>query len=162
MSKNENYFRKIHRMSLPQIHHNFEYLGEGISRIAYGINEDWVVKVAKGMEGLYQNKVELYVYKHSGTRYRKYLCPIIWHRPDMIFMPRAIPLSKISKCKRVDLKTIRSETEAYNDLISFTKLFYMLPEDIEATSSWGLLNNIPVLIDYGCTDEKGDCFYDSI
>lgn len=162
MSKSESYFRKIHRMSLAEIHHNFEYLGEGISRIAYGINDYWVVKVAKGMEGLYQNKVELYVYRHSGSRFRKYLCPIIWHRPDMIMMPRAIPLSKISRCTKVDLKSIRPEPEAYKDLLAFTNRFYMLPEDIEATSSWGLVNNIPVLIDYGCTDEKGDEFYDSI
>ena len=38
----------------------------------------------------------------------------------------------------------------------------MLFEDIESTSSWGLINSVPVLIDYGCTEEEGDAFYDSI
>lgn len=162
MDKIRNYFKKIHRMSLIEIHNNFQYLGEGISRIAYGIDDYWVVKVAKGMEGLYQNKVELYVYTHAGPRFRKFLCPIVWHKPDMIFMPRAVPLSKLHKNSKVDLKTIRSEANAYNELLTFTKKFYMLFEDIESTSSWGLLNSVPVLIDYGCTDEKGDAFYDSI
>ncbi|NLZ47824.1 MAG: hypothetical protein GX895_03385 [Clostridiales bacterium] len=162
MDKIRNYFKKIHRMSINEIHNNFQYLGEGISRIVYAIDDHWVVKVAKGMEGLYQNKVELYVYKHAGSRFRKYLCPIVWYKPDMIFMPRAIPLSKIYKGKKVNLKTIRPEANAYKDLLTFIEKFYMLFEDIEATSSWGLLNLAPVLIDYGCTDEKGDAFYDSI
>ncbi len=162
MQSIDMYFRKIHRMNLNEIHQRYEYIGEGISRIVYGINDQWVVKVAKGIEGLYQNKVELYVYKHCGNRFKKYLCPIIWHRPDMIIMPRAIPISKITKNKKIDLKLIRPEPEAFNDLMDFTKRFYMLYEDIEAASSWGILNKTPVLIDYGCTDRKGDRFYDNI
>ncbi|HCW04750.1 MAG TPA: hypothetical protein DGK91_09650 [Clostridium sp.] len=162
MNTLRNYFRKIHRMSLAEIHNSFQYLGEGISRIAYAIDDYWVVKVAKGMEGLYQNKVELYVYKHAEPRFKKFLCPIVWHKPDMIFMPRAIPLSKIYKGSKVNLKTIRPEPNAYKDLLTFTKKFYMLFEDIESTSSWGLINSVPVLIDYGCTEEEGDAFYDDI
>lgn len=162
MDKFDTFFKKIHRMTISEIDDRFEYLGEGISRIVYGINDQWVIKIAKGREGLYQNKVELYVFKHCGTRFRKYLCPIVWYRQDMLVMPRAIPLSKITRCKKVNLKAIRSEPEAFTDLIDFSERFYMLSEDIESTSSWGILNNAPVLIDYGCTDEKGDKFYDSI
>lgn len=162
MDKIRSCFRRIHRMSLTEIHHNFQYLGEGISRIVYAIDDNWVVKVAKGMEGLYQNKVELYVYTHAGSRFRKFLCPIVWHKPDMIFMPRAIPLSMICKSRKVNLRTIRPEPNAYNELLTFAKKFYMLFEDIESTSSWGLLNSVPVLIDYGCTEEEGDSFYDNI
>ncbi|OPJ57975.1 hypothetical protein [Clostridium oryzae] len=156
------YFEKLYRLDLNYIENNFEYLGEGISRKVYAIDDNLVMKISKGIEGLYQNKVEHYVFKNAGDQYSKYICPIVWFRPDFLIMPRAVPLSAYTRSKKVNLKAIRSEAEAYNDILNFTQKFYMLPEDIEATSSWGLVNSVPVLIDYGCTSEKGDRFYDML
>lgn len=159
MSSFNNAFNRIYSMNLSEIKKRFTFLGEGISRSVYAINNDYVIKIAKGREGLYQNRVEKYVYTHANKTLKAYLCPILWHKPGMIVMPRAIPLSQITNSEFVDLKSIRSEQNAYRDLLYLSKKFYLFFEDIESTSSWGLLNNIPVLIDYGCTSEEGDWFY---
>jgi hypothetical protein len=153
-------FNNIYLMNMHEINRRFLYMGEGISRIVYAINDKYVIKVAKGDEGLFQNRVENYVFKHSGRRLRSYLCPIIWSKPRMIVMPRALPMSKLSKNKHVDLHSIRTEPTAYNDLVYLSKKFYLFFQDIESASSWGLINNLPVLIDYGCTSEEGDSFYE--
>lgn len=151
----------IYSMNLSEIKRRYTFLGEGISREVYAVNDNYVIKVAKGREGLYQNRIEKYVYTHANKKLKSYLCPIIWYKPRMIVMPRAVPLSQIINSKFVDLKSIRSEPTAYNDLLYLAKKFYLYFEDIESTSSWGLLNSTPVLIDYGCTSEEGDWFYQS-
>jgi hypothetical protein len=152
-------FNIIYTMSCREIENRYTFLGEGISRAVYAVNDKFVIKVAKGREGVYQNRVERYVYSHASKALRSYLCPILWYKSGMIVMPRATPLSQLINNKFVDLKTIRSEPTAYKDLLYLTKKFYLFFEDIESTSSWGILNNVPVLIDYGCTSEEGDLFY---
>jgi hypothetical protein len=148
-------------MNTKEIRKKFLFLGEGISREVYAIDDDYVIKVAKGREGLYQNKVERYVFTHCDKNLKKYLCPILWFRSDMIFMPRAIPLSSLTSKKYLDIKKIRSDENAYEDLKYLINRFYLFYEDIESVSSWGLINGLPVLIDYGCTNELGDLYYDS-
>lgn len=159
MSSINKIFNTIYSMNSRELKRRFTFLGEGISRAVYALNDEYVIKIAKGREGLYQNRVERYVYNHANNTLKSYLCPILWYKPRMIVMPRAIPLSQITSNEFVDLKTIRSEPDAYNDLLYLTRKFYLFFEDIEATSSWGLINGVPVLIDYGCTSEEGDWFY---
>lgn len=161
MSDIQKLFYRVYNMSFMEISNRFEFLGEGISRSVFAINNDFVVKVAKGREGLYQNKVEKYVFTHCSKELRKYLCPILWYKPDMLFMPRAIPLSKLTTQKYLDLNKLMLSKEAYEDIMYITKRFYLFQEDIISVSSWGILDNILVLIDYGCTSEEGDSYYDA-
>ena len=152
-------FKKICKLSSKVIAKRYEFLGEGMCRKVYSINEDYVVKVAKIYGGRYQNAIENHVYAHASEKFIKYLCPIVWFEPDKIIMKRAIPLSNSIKDKYIDLKTIRTEKKSYADLTKLTKKFILDPEDIISTSSWGILNNENVLIDYGCTTYLGDAFY---
>ena len=154
-----NLFENICNLSDKEIADKFKFLGEGISRKVYSINEDYVVKVAKIDDGSYQNKVEHHVYTHATPHLLKYLCPIVWFQPDRIIMRRAIPLSISIKDKYIDLKTIRLEKESYADLNKLTRDFILDAEDIISTSSWGIYKNQNVLIDYGCTSYLGDAFY---
>jgi hypothetical protein len=152
-------FKNICKMRNKEIAKRYSFLGEGICREVYAIDEDYVVKVAKKDDGCYQNRVENYVYTHASKDLLKYLCPIVWFQPDRIIMRRAIPLSTLITDKYIDPKTIRPEKEAYDDLNKFTQKFILYPEDIISTSSWGVYNNENVLIDYGCTTYLGDAFY---
>jgi len=146
-------------MNNDELNSRFLFLGEGISRSVFAIDNNYVVKIAKGREGLYQNRVENYVYTHSRTEHRKYLCPIIWTKPDIIVMPRAIQLSSLTSDKYISLRTIRPENTAHRDLLNLAKRFYLYYDDIKSVSSWGIINNIAMLIDYGCTNEEGDRYY---
>ena len=68
-------FKNICNMSDKEIAKKYKFLGEGICRKVYSINEDYVVKVAKVDDGEYQNRVENYVYTHASKNLIKYLCP---------------------------------------------------------------------------------------
>ena len=151
--------KRICSLSNKEIARNFTFLGEGISRMVYSINENYVVKVAKIDDGSYQNKVENLVYTHASRHLLKYLCPIVYFQPDRIIMRKAIPLSSVIKKKYIDLRIIRPEKQAYYDLTKLTKDFILDAEDIISTSSWGIYNNQNVLIDYGCTSYAGDAYY---
>ena len=160
MRSEEEWFHSIYLYTKKKIRKKFVYLGQGISRKVYAINDDYVIKLAKGHEGLYQNKVEYYIFTHASNNLKKYLCPIIWFKPRMIVMKRAVPLSELTNNKNIDLKTIRTEKKAFEELTELYERFFLLYEDIISTSSWGILNEEKVLVDYGCTNDLGDLFYD--
>ncbi|MDF2879861.1 MAG: hypothetical protein K0R54_418 [Clostridiaceae bacterium] len=156
------YFESIYSLDLKKISQRYKYLGEGISRKVYALNENLVVKVAKGDEGIYQNSVEYYVFTHADKNFSKYLCPILWFRPKMLIMRRAIPFKKITKSRFVDLRTIRSEPNSFSEINYYTSKFFLYYNDIRSAGSWGKLDNCNVLIDYGCTNMFGDYYYDFI
>jgi hypothetical protein len=78
----------------------------------------------------------------------------------MLVMKRAEPLAKTYKGKFLDLNSIRPEENAVHDLTFLTNKFLLEYEDIISTSSWGKLDNVNVLVDYGCTSRIGDLLYD--
>jgi hypothetical protein len=148
----DGWFERIYMMNRHEIQGNFCYIGEGISRVTYGINERFVAKFDKNLDGLDQSKLEYKIYNHSGSRLKKHLCTIIWYRPGMLVMPRAIPLTSITPMKKIDIHSMGLDGGAMEDLRHSVKKYDLLYDDIIDTSSWGLLNGRPVLIDYGCTN----------
>lgn len=138
-------------MNSREIDKNFEYIGEGISRVVYGIDDNYVIKLAKGFDGRYQSNVEKYIYTNVNNYFRDYLCPIVWFKPGMTVMMRALPLKNNIHHNRVNLSKVIKDRDCKNDLKLLSNTFGLLYGDIEARSSWGVLNGIPVLVDYGCT-----------
>ncbi|QAT40418.1 hypothetical protein [Clostridium sp. JN-9] len=161
MTANE-YFESIYSLDPRKIAERYKFLGEGISRKVYALNEDLVVKVAKGSEGIYQNSVEHYVFTHADNNFRKYLCPIIWFKPRLLIMKRAVSFKKITRSRFVDLRTIRPEPNSLNEINYYTSKFFLYYNDIRSAGSWGKLADENVLIDYGCTNAFGDYYYDFI
>lgn len=152
MGSMKKLFNRIYNMEIYEIKNRFPFIGEGISRAVYAINNDYIFKIAKDLDGDYQCKVEHYIYKHARRRLKSYLCPVIWYRKGMIVMPRAIPMSSIINEPYIDISKVRRNRDSYRELIELSERYDLFFEDIVSTSSWGLLNNIPVLIDYGCTN----------
>lgn len=146
-------FQKIYNMSHDDIQYNYKYLGEGISRVVYAIDNNFVAKIAKGIEGRYQNNVEKYVFLNVTEYYKKYLSPIIWFRDEMLVMRRAIPLSKYTRRKNINCKKLFPNGNLDRDLKALTIEFDLLHEDLVSVSSWGLIDDVPKLIDYGCTNK---------
>ena len=159
MKTMEDFFYTLALLNNKQIENNFLFLGEGIARKVYALDDDHVIKIAKGVDGLFQNQVEYYVYRKVNTKLLSYLCPILAFNPKMILMKRAIPLSKYNRNKRINLNTIREEKNSAADLNYLAERYYLYYNDIVSSSSWGELNNKNVLIDYGCTSVAGDRYY---
>ncbi|MBC8060881.1 MAG: hypothetical protein H7Y18_09465 [Clostridiaceae bacterium] len=155
----EDFFYNVKQLSDRQIEDKFLYLGEGIARKVYAIDDEYVIKIAKGVDGLFQNQVEYYVYSKVNSTLLSYLCPILAFHPRILLMKRAIPLSNYNQNKRINLKTIRKEKNSETKLNYLADKYYLYYNDIISSSSWGELNKKNVLIDYGCTSVSGDRYY---
>lgn len=138
---------------------NLTFLGEGISRITFALNDLLVLKVAKSYDGLMQNFTENYVYKNSNDNLKKYLCPIIFCNNKYLIMLRASPYINIYNKKFINISDLRDEKEAESDIILLANTFDLFKDDLKKTSSWGILNNEYYLIDYGCNNPKSDEVY---
>lgn len=149
-------FEDIFLMSKKEIDNKFKYLGEGGGRIVYAINNDYVLKLSKFSGGYKQCETENYIYHNVQQHLKKYLCPVVWYKEDMIIMRKAIPLAKKRKEKHNNVFRrlgISEEDILYINIEELVKTFNLLYGDIESLSSWGILDNQIILIDYGCTNK---------
>ncbi|HEY5563836.1 MAG TPA: hypothetical protein VIK72_19140 [Clostridiaceae bacterium] len=176
----EDCYDKLLSLSYAALEKKYEYLGEGSGRIVFGINDKYVIKVAKNNNGQVQNKIENIIYNEIEDKYKKYLCPVYLSRNHRLIMKRAIPLLSIVKNESLDIDQVfrfnsevaknysskEKEINFYRDIHVLSKARDLLYADLMAVSSWGLLKvnrpnlvNRPVLIDYGCTNRLYDrCF----
>ncbi|MFL0247792.1 hypothetical protein [Candidatus Clostridium stratigraminis] len=160
MAISEAFFKNLCNLRSTDFDLKFLFLGEGISRKVYALDKDYVIKVAKGNEGIYQNKVELYVFTHVNLKLKKYLSPIACFKPNILIMERAVPLTNTLKDKYINVFNFSKDKAFFNDLCFLADKHYLFYEDLISVSSWGMLKDNNVLIDYGCTSPFGDMFYD--
>lgn len=160
MSISEELFKSLYKMKSSDFDLNFDFLGEGISRKVYALDNKYVIKVAKDKEGVYQNKVEHFVYSHVNIKLKKYLAPIACFKPNLVIMERAVPLSNTDENNYINVFNFYKDANFFKDLSYLADRFYLFYEDLISYSSWGILKDKFVLIDYGCTSPFGDMFYD--
>jgi hypothetical protein len=160
MEENFDLFNSIYNTGRKRIQKKYKFLGEGVSRKVYALDDNYVIKLAKGEDGIYQNKIEYYVFTSSSENLKKYLCPIVWFRPEMLIMRRAVPMKKFVKSRFIMLNTLWPDMNSVNEINYLARRYLLDYNDIISTSSWGKLNNANVLIDYGCTSRIGDNIYD--
>lgn len=154
-------FERVCSLSSRKIAKRYQFLGEGIARKVYLLDEDHVIKVAKGYDGEHQNFIENYVYTNAEESLRSYLCPIDWFQPDRIIMKRALPITTLSKhkSKYIDFKEFYPDRDLSEDLKQLSCEFFLYYKDLISLSSWGIYKDKKVLIDYGCTELIGDVIY---
>lgn len=152
--------RYLDTLSMKDFKKNFSFLGEGIARKVFALNKNLVVKVAKGEEGIHQNYVESYVFKNAPYHIKRYLCPVLIYNRKFLIMPRADTHLNIKKKSFVKLTELRDEESVEEDISELGEKFLLFKEDLYVHSSWGFINDNYYLIDYGCTSEKGDLYYD--
>ena len=146
-----NYFKK-----------NLIFLGEGISRLTFALNDYLVLKVAKSPDGLMQNFIENYIYNSCGNNFRKYLCPVIFCNNKYLIMLRALPYINIYNKEFIDIKDLRNDENLESNIMLFANTIDLFKNDLKKTSSWGILNNEYYLIDYGCNNPSSDEFYKNL
>lgn len=157
----EQEFKSICSLSGRKIAKRYKFLGEGIARKVYILDEEHVIKVAKGYDGIHQNNIENYVFTEADERLKSYLCPIDWFQPDKIIMKRALPIVDITKhrSKTIDFAEFYPDRDLERDLKRLSSEFYLYYKDLICPSSWGIYKDMKVLIDYGCTKTIGDFIY---
>lgn len=138
----------MNKLSKKKLSSTFEYLGEGAARMVFALNNELVIKVPKNEFGVIQNDMENYIYNHVEERFRQYLCPVVKYHPDLMISARAIPIDS-NREYFSNLRIFCGSTSFYQDILALSKEFYLSKKDIKATSSWGILNERKVIIDYG-------------
>lgn len=150
----------LNSLSLKDFKKNFDFLGEGIARKVFSLNHDLVIKVAKGEDGLHQNFVEAYVYKNTPPNLKRYLCPVCAYNKKILLMKKAEVFPSFRKDNYINVENLREEDSLLADLHLLEKQFFLFREDLYAKSSWGFIDDNFYLIDYGCTNPRGDLIYE--
>lgn len=153
-SANTELFEKIFLMSKTDIERNYDYLGEGAGRKVYAINKRYVIKLSKSKGGDKQCEMEDYIFNNAPQYLKKYLCPVVYYKDDMIIMKRAIALAKNTEDKNKNIFRLLGISVAdpfYKKINKLIDIYDLLFGDVKSLSSWGLIDGQLVLIDYGCT-----------
>lgn len=126
------------------------YIGSGSSREVYDLENGYVVKVAKNKAGIEQNRVEYYISSNDSSGI---FAKVIEASNDycLIIMRKA---KKIRDIRLVwNYFNAGNKREFYESLHMqrIKNKYKLLLGDFEKTSSWGIINGRPVIIDYGFT-----------
>jgi hypothetical protein len=149
---------KIKSLSRKRLFKQYHYLGEGAARMVFALDRELVMKIPKNSFGLFQNKIENYIYNNSDGRLRKYLCPILKFEPELLIARMAIPIKDDNEYLD-SLMIFCGNITFYEEVLELCKKYYLSKDDVRATSSWGILDGAKVLIDYGCPSKQGHKFY---
>jgi len=128
----------------------YKLLGVGSCRKVYDLNDGFVIKIAKDIRGIFQNQTENKIYL---SRKSNLFAEVVTVSEDNKFlvMPKARKIKSIETVyKYYNVKNMNSLImfDHLNDDINSNKLSRA---DIVRPSSWGFIDDVPVLIDYGLT-----------
>ncbi len=136
----------------------YKYIGEGSSRKVFDLNNGYVVKIAKNMAGIEQNKVEYIISNYD----RSHLFAKVVQASsnyNFIIMRKARKINSImdvcnyfnvsNKFKFFSLPQIRELKNKYDLILN----------DLTRESSWGIINGQVVIINYGYTYEIKKKYY---
>ena len=142
-----------------------EFLGEGSSRIVYAMNDDIVLKIPKNDFGNAQNQNEHKIYKrYKDTQYQEFLAPcfnLLIGDKQVNLMVRTEPISEEMELE-VEFSSLSmmigvfGKEDQYKLFTEFLEILLdnsLLEGDLHEMSSWGFYKSIPILIDYGCTEQ---------
>lgn len=137
---------------------NYRHIGHGSGREVYDLGDGNVVKIAKNQKGIAQNQMEFMI---SSKERSKIIAKVIMVSEDYVTLimekaekfydPTALfnYLDENRSCNTYRLKEIERILKKYD----------LIRADIKRPSSWGLINELPVLVDYGYTRDVRRQFY---
>lgn len=137
---------------------NYIYIGSGSSRNVFDLGNGYVMKVAKNIAGIAQNKSE---YRISLIDSSNLFADVIRVSKgfDILVMRKAYRIKNFSDI--LDYYKVRSQEELFS-LEKFRNIQYkynLLSGDLSRVSSWGIINGRPIIIDYGFTREVREKYY---
>ena len=134
-------------------------LGIGSSRMVYDLNDGFVIKIAKDIRGIFQNEAEHKTYlSHKSNLFAEVIALSEDNR--FLIMPKAKKIRNISTVlKYYRVKSIKSLFNQDKLIISDIHDNDLSRNDLFRVSSWGIINNVPLIIDYGLTHSIFKKFY---
>ncbi|MDF2985632.1 MAG: hypothetical protein K0R50_1142 [Eubacterium sp.] len=136
----------------------YKLIGSGSCRVVFDLNNGYVVKIAKDVRGIEQNNSEYSIYNSHKSHFFAEV-PSISEDGRMLIM---------SKAKRIkNIRTVYSyyKVRGIDSLVKLDNLSEDLLNndlgrgDIRRPSSWGFIDGVPVIIDYGLTHKIFKKYY---
>jgi hypothetical protein len=136
----------------------YEYIGSGSCRDVFDLGNGYVIKVAKNMAGIAQNKAE---YRISSKDKSDLFAKVVKVSNDFDFliMEKA---NKIYSLSYVWMYfNVRNERELFSleEMQKIKQDYHLVLGDFDRKSSWGTIKGKPVIIDYGFTREVSTKYY---
>ena len=141
---------------------NFKCIGKGTGRYVYSLNDKYVLKLAKNKKGIAQNLVEINI--HKTRNYDDITANIIEYDINGVYTiqekAHIITEDKFKDITRMQLRGFlyylrhNMKWDGHNHIFydkvnSLIKKFDLDRFDVTNESSWGIINNNVVLVDYG-------------
>jgi hypothetical protein len=155
-----------------EVNEKFERIASS-SRDIFSISDDLIIKCPFSCEGHLQNENEMLVYSKANAEELRYLCPIIDYKKGFnLIMKKAIPLTHVNTKEHSLLMINFFGSDIFCMSISFQdkktkevidrlmKRFDLYPNDMYKLDNWGIFEGRIVLIDYGCTNEIWNEYYE--
>lgn len=137
----------------------YNLLGTGSSRKVYDLDDGFVIKLAKDIRGIYQNEAEYKTYQsHKSSLFAEVID--VSEDNKCLIMPKAKKITSISKVLRYyNVSSIRSLFRHDKLIISDIQNNGLSTNDLFRVTSWGFINDVPLIIDYGLTHSIYRKFY---
>ena len=136
----------------------YRYIGSGSGRKVFDMENGYVIKIAKNLAGIAQNKSE---YKISINDHSDLFAKVIQASDDfhLLIMQKANKIYNISYVWKYFNVTSKRELFNSKELENINRNYNLVLSDFARTSSWGIINGRPVIIDYGFTREVKERYY---
>lgn len=128
----------------------YKKIGVGSGRLVFDLENGYVVKVAKNKRGIAQNVAECQIANIDQTNlFAKIIATS--EKSDMIIMEKAALYSNFKEIR--DYFGVRNNSELFRvkDIQQIMREYRLVPQDLYRIDSWGMVQERPVIIDYGFT-----------
>lgn len=136
----------------------YPIIGSGSGRLVLDLGNGYVVKKAKNKKGLAQNMAE---HRIASMDHSNLFAKIVAVSEDFIYlvMEKAMKIYHISVVwKFFNVKNNR-ELFRLKEFCDIMTKYNLLFSDLRRSINWGLINDRPVIIDYGFTREVKHRYY---
>lgn len=131
----------------------YQFIGSGSSRRVYDLANGYVVKAAMNYGGITQNQMEYKVYNQEKT---ELFAPILAISDDsmLLIMKKGERLWSLNQVlqyyKYYNMRALVSNSYFMN----IRRTYGLAGGDLIRKSSWGMIDEVPVLVDYGYTGRR--------
>lgn len=131
----------------------YQFIGSGSSRRVFDLDNGYVVKSALNYGGITQNQMEYKIYNQEKN---EFFAPILAISDDTKFliMKKGERLWSINQILQYyQVYNIR-ELVSNSYFIEIRRTYGLAAGDLVRKSSWGMIEQVPVLVDYGYTGRR--------
>jgi hypothetical protein len=136
----------------------YTLIGSGSCRIVYDLDNGYVVKVARDVRGLKQNQAEFDNYQSRKSDFFAEVASISDNSRYLIMVKAEKESNIRTVLKYYNVKSF-NELMRYPMFVEDINTKKIGSSDLKRVSNWGIINNIPVLIDYGLNKSIYDKYY---